>query len=179
MVKNIITQSDIASKIYIIRGQKMMVDMDLAVLYGVQTKRLKEQVNRNINRFPNDFMFILNKKEFNILRSQFATSNRGGVRYYPMAFTEQGIAMLSSVLNSNRAIQVNIQIMRTFIKIKEWLLTNSNLKLLIKKLEQRIDHHDTNINNIKEEIKTITVLIHQLLNPEKPKKEYKIGFRTD
>jgi len=98
----------IASKIYLIRGVKVMLDRDLAELYGVETKRLKEQVRRNIERFPEDFMFELTKDEINNLRSQFATSSWGGARYLPMAFSEHGVLMLSSVLNSERAVQVNI-----------------------------------------------------------------------
>ena len=114
-------QEAIENKIYIIRGNKVMLDHDLAKLYGVSTKRLNEQVRRNIKRFPGDFMFQLSQEEDDLLRSQFATSNagRGGRRYFPFAFTEQGVAMLSSVLNSERAIAVNIQIMRAFAKIRE------------------------------------------------------------
>lgn len=103
-MKEIIPSERILSKIYLIRGMKVMLDKDLAELYDVETKRLKEQVKRNIERFPEDFMFELTKNEFDNLRSQFATSSWGGIRYMPMAFTEQGVAMLSSVLNSERAI---------------------------------------------------------------------------
>ncbi len=177
--KNIISQSEIASKIYIIRGKKVMLDMDLAILYNVPTKSLNLAVKRNLERFPDDFMFQLTNNEYKDLRFQIETSSWGGRRYMPYAFTEQGIAMLSSVLNSKRAIHVNIQIMRTFIKIKEWILTNTDLKLLIEKLERRIGHNENNIDEIKKEINTITVLIHQLLEPPKPKKKYKIGFRPD
>ena len=112
----------IQSKIYELRGQKVMLDFDLAEMYGMETKRLKESVKRNIKRFPSDFMFELSKEEFESLRSQFATSNkRGGTRYMPYAFTEPGVAMLSSVLNSDVAIEININIMRAFIAVRQML----------------------------------------------------------
>jgi hypothetical protein len=114
----------ITNKIHFIRNQKVMLDYDLALLYELETKVLKQAVRRNIIRFPDDFMFELNESEFIALRSQIVTSNKGGVRYMPFAFTEQGIAMLSSVLNSEKAIIINIAIMRTFV-----LLRNSNLSL--------------------------------------------------
>ena len=106
----------IQNKIFEIRGFKVMLDFDLALLYDVENKRLKEAVCRNSNRFPEDFMFELTEMEFNSLRSQIVTSNRGGVRYMPFAFTEQGIAMLSSILNSEKAIEINISIIRAFVK---------------------------------------------------------------
>jgi hypothetical protein len=110
-MKEIVSIEQISDRIYFIRGQRAMLDRDLAELYGVETKRLKEQVRRNIERFPDDFMFELTKNEFEILRSQFATSSWGGVRYAPMAFTEHGVLMISSVLKNDKAVQVNIQIM--------------------------------------------------------------------
>ena len=109
----------IQNKIYEIRGQKLMLDFDLAQMYEVENKRLKEAVKRNLSRFPSDFMFTLTQQEFQSLRSQIATSNRGGTRYLPYAFTEQGVAMLSSVLNSEKAIEVNIAIIRTFVLIRQ------------------------------------------------------------
>lgn len=126
MEKNerIIPEEVIMSKIYLIRARKVMLDMDLAELYGVETKQLKRAVRRNEKRFPPDFMFELSQKEFENLRSQSGTSSWGGVRYSPMAFTEQGVAMLSSVLNSDRAILVNIQIIRIFTRMREMLLTH-------------------------------------------------------
>lgn len=127
--------------IYVIRGQQVMIDSDLAQLYGVETKRLKEQVKRNINRFPDDFMFELTKDEYESLRSQFATSNgegqRGGNRYIPFAFTENGVAMLSSVLKSETAIEVNIRIMRAFTAMRSFLMSNAHM---FKRLET-IEHH--------------------------------------
>lgn len=112
----------IQSKIYEIRGQRVMLDFDLAVLYSTETKRLKEAVRRNIARFPADFMFELSKTEWEILRTQIATTSWGGVRYQPFAFTEQGVAMLASVLKSETAIQVNIQIVRAFIALRQYAL---------------------------------------------------------
>jgi ORF6N domain-containing protein len=129
----------IESKIFFIRGKKVMLDRDLALLYGVSTKRLKEQVRRNLKRFPDDFMFKLSREEFQNLRSQFATSSWGGQRYDPFVFTEQGIAMLSGVLNSDRAIIVNIQIMRTFSKIREMLHNHKELKQKIEEMEKKYD----------------------------------------
>ncbi len=113
----------ISSKIYLIRSTKVMLDSDLAELYGVETKVLKQQVKRNIESFPDDFMFVLTKDEFSSLRSQFVTSNRGGSRYLPMVFSEHGVLMLSRVLKSKRARQVNIRIMRVYSKLREMLLT--------------------------------------------------------
>lgn len=117
----------IQNKIYEIRGQQVMLDFDLAELYGSETKRLKEAVRRNIRRFPEDFMFELTKNEYETLRTQFATSNkRGGTRYMPFAFTEQGVAMLSSVLNSEVAIEVNISIMRAFVSVRQYLFDTNH-----------------------------------------------------
>jgi cell division septum initiation protein DivIVA len=119
---------NITALIYTIRSQRVMLDRDLAKLYGVETKRLKEQVRRNIERFPSDFMFELDKTEYENLRSHFATSRWGGARYAPMAFTEHGVLMLSSVLKSDKAIQVNIQIMRAFTRLRQLIVDNSELR---------------------------------------------------
>ena len=124
-------------KIFEVRGCKVMLDFDLALLYNVETKSLKQSVRRNISRFPEDFMFELTEIEFNSLRSQIVTSNRGGLRYMPFAFTEQGIAMLSSVLNSEKAIEVNISIIRAFVTFRQFSLTYSELKDRISIIEQQ------------------------------------------
>ncbi len=129
----------IENKIYVFRGQKVMLDRDLAKLYGVQTKRFNEAVRRNIRRFPEDFSFRLTKDEFTSLRSQIATSNRGGQRYEPFVFTEQGIAMLSSVLNSEKAIAINIQIIRAFIYLRDMAIENSDLRLRLEYIEKNYD----------------------------------------
>ena len=126
------------SKIYVIRGQKVMLDMDLAELYGVETKQLKRAVRRNEKRFPMDFMFELSQKEFENLRSNFGTSRWGGIRYAPMAFTEQGVAMLASVLNSPRAIQVNIQIVRAFVNLRQMISTHDDLRNKIESMEKNM-----------------------------------------
>jgi len=168
----------IMNNIYLLRGQKVMLDHDLAKLYQVETKQLKRQVKRNISRFPDDFMFEITKEEFEILRSQFGTSNLqagktgwGGSRYLPMAFTEQGVAMISSVLNSETAIRVNIQIIRVFTKMRELLLSNKEILLQLEKAEKKLSKHDKDIILIFQYLK-------KLLSPQTGKRE-RIGFRKD
>lgn len=134
-----ISLETILPSVFVVRGVKAMLDTDLAALYGVETKRLNEQVKRNIRRFPEDFMFQLTKQEFNILKSQNATSSWGGRRTLPYAFTEHGIAMLSSVLNSDQAIEVNIGIMRAFVQMRQLLTETSDLKLTIESLRNEYD----------------------------------------
>lgn len=129
----------IQQKIFELRGQKVMLDSDLAELYETDTKRLKEAVRRNIDRFPIDFMFELNKKEFESLRSQIASSKRGGVRYMPFAFTEQGVAMLASVLNSPKAIDINIQIVRAFVFMRQYSLSHKDLTNKLKTIEKKFN----------------------------------------
>jgi len=138
---SIIPAERIQQCIYLLRGQKVMLDKDLAAMYGVTTKRLNEQVQRNIDRFPLDFMFQLNDDETKVLRSQFATSKkgRGGRRYNPYVFTEQGVAMLSSVLRSKRAVEVNIAIMRTFVQLRRILADNALLRRKIEAMERKYD----------------------------------------
>ena len=127
----------IKNKIFEIRGQKVMLDFDLAEMYEVETKVFNQAVKRNERRFPADFMFTLTQKEFQSLRSQIVTSKRGGTRYLPSAFTEQGVAMLSSVLNSDKAIDVNIAIIRTFVLVKQSVLDYKDLSENLKKLERK------------------------------------------
>lgn len=135
-----ITSDRIASMIHVIRDEKVMLDSDLAELYGVSTKRMNEQVKRNSKRFPGDFMFQLTQDEIDCLRSQIATSKkRGGRQYAPYVFTEQGVAMLSSVLSSQRAVQVNIEIMRTFVKFRRMLVSHDKLARKLDSLEQKYD----------------------------------------
>ena len=156
--------------IYLIRGYKVLLDMDLAELYGVSTKRLNEQVRRNIERFPADFMFQLTGDETERLRSQFATSKqgRGGRRYPPYAFTKQGVAMLSSVLRSKRAVEANIAIMRTFVKLRQILSTNAALRRKIEAMERRYD----------EQFKHVFKILSEMVIA-KPKKKSQIGFLTE
>lgn len=142
-------------KIYMIRGMKVMLDQDLAVLYDVETKRLNEQVKRNISRFPDDFLFQLNKEEFNNLKSQFATSSWGGRRTPPLAFTDYGVLMLSSVLYSDRAIKVNIQIIRIFTKMREMLLAHKDVVSQLEHIQNKLAEHDNNILLIFEYIKQL------------------------
>ena len=146
-----------------------MLDQDLAELYDVPTKRLNEQVKRNIGRFPVDFMFQLTEEEFENLRSQFATSSWGGRRVAPYAFTEHGVLMLSSVLNSEKAISVNIQIMRIYTKMREMLMTNQEILLKLEQLERKVDGHDENIQ-------VIFAYLKQLLNPPREPRS-RVGFR--
>jgi phage regulator Rha-like protein len=129
----------IQQRIYEVRSQKVMLDFHLAELYETETKRLKEAVRRNIDRFPPDFMFELTRQEYETLRTQFATSKRGGTRYMPFAFTEQGVAMLASVLNSSKAIEVNIQIVRAFVFMRRYALTHHDLTLKLQELERQYD----------------------------------------
>ncbi len=168
-MKVMVSQEAVEGKIFMIRGYRVMLDKDLAMLYGVSTKRLNEQVRRNIKRFPGDFMFQLANKEVMNLRSQFATSSWGGKRYLPYVFTEQGVAMLSSVLNSERAIQVNVAIMRAFVKLRDIISTHKELAHKLAELERKIDKHDADIGMIFEAIRQLMVP-----PPEKPKG--RIGF---
>jgi hypothetical protein len=192
MSKGIIPADQIALRIRYFRGEKVLLDFDLATLYGVATKALNQAVKRNRERFPNDFMFQLTAEEVLSLRSQTVTSSiqdagnqeivknwsqnvtsskkHGGTRYRPYAFTEEGIAMLSSVLNSKRAVKVNIAIMRAFVKLRWALETNRELARKFSELERRVGKHD-------EEIATILEAIRQLMTPpEKPQRE--IGFHV-
>ncbi len=156
----------IVSKIVFLRDEKVILDSDLAELYGVETKQLKRAVRRNINRFPEDFMFQLSKEEYQSLRSQFGTLKRGAhAKYPPMAFTEQGVAMLSSVLNSERAIEVNVAIIRAFIHLRKMVSTHKDLKKKIVAMERKYD----------EQFAIVFEAIKQLLEEdEKPKR--KIGY---
>jgi len=156
----------IATKILLIRGKRVMLDRDLAKLYEVDTSQLTRQVRRNIDRFPEDFMFQLTKEEFENLICQFGTSSWGGTRKLPYAFTEQGVAMLSGVLHSKRAVQVNIQIMRAFIQLKRMLLTNADLRRKIEEIEKKYD----------KQFAIVFQAIKQLLEPPPIKQKPPIGF---
>ncbi len=172
--KIMIPDEVITGKIYFIRGQKVMLDKDLAELYGVLTGNLNKAVKRNIKRFPKDFMFQLTKKEFENLKFQIGISSWGGTRSLPYAFTEQGVAMLSGILNSDKAINVNIQIMRIFTKMREILTDTLSIKLEIAEIKKKLENQDKNIELV---FSYLDELIDKQENP-KPKK--KIGFkRTD
>jgi hypothetical protein len=167
MRKELITAERIETKILILRGQKVMLDRDLAALYGVPTKALKRAVRRNADRFPDDFMFMLNAEEVADWRRQFGTSNseRKGLRYAPMAFTEHGVAMLSSVLNSPRAIQINISIMRAFAQLRALLATHADLARKLDDLEKRYDA----------QFRVVFDALRQLIEPPEPPRK-RIGF---
>ncbi len=180
----LVAEQKILNRIYVIRGEKLIIDQDLAEMYGVETKQLKRQVKRNIDRFPKDFMFTLTAKEFENLRSQIGTSSQpaqralregkagwGGLRYTPMAFTEQGVAMLSSILNSKTAIEVNIRIIRVFTKMREFALTHKEILLQLGKLEKEVKGNSKDIENI-------FMVLKELLGKEtKPTPRNKIGFK--
>lgn len=169
LAQNITSQEIIQNMIFIIRGKKVMLDYDLSSLYGVETKHLKRAVRRNLSRFPDDFMFELTQEEYVSLRRQFGTLKRGQhSKYFPFVFTEQGVAMLSSVLNSERAIQVNIDIMRTFTKLREIIAIHKDLKKKFEEMEQK---YDKQFQIVFSELKKL------MTEPEKPK--IKIGFHTD
>ena len=168
---NLVPIELIQKKIKVIRGEKVMIDHDHAALYGVETKQLKRAVRRNVDRFPSDFMFELTREEYNSLRSQFGTLKRGAhSKYLPMVFTEQGVAMLSSVLNSDRAIEVNIAIMRAFVQLRKMIASNEELAGKVEELEHKIAQHDEDIGLIFEAIREL------MTPPEKPPK--KIGFKV-
>ncbi|MCD6328994.1 MAG: ORF6N domain-containing protein [Candidatus Cloacimonetes bacterium] len=163
---SLVSQEILMNKIIFVRNCKVMLDSDLAELYGVETKQLKRAVRRNIDRFPDDFMFELTFEEYESLRSQFGTSSWGGRRYLPFVFTEQGIAMLSSVLHSERAINVNITIMRAFVNLRKLLQTNEELNQKLLEMEKKYD----------KQFKIVFQVLKNLMEqPEPPKKE--IGFK--
>ena len=163
----------IRGKIFLIRGQKVLLDTDLAEMYYVETKRLNEQVRRNASRFPSDFMFQLTAQEVGILKSQIATSNpgHGGRRTLPYAFTEQGVAMLSSVLKSERAVQVNIAIMRAFVQMRELAASNRELARKLDELAKKYDQHDEQFMVVFDAIRSLMAV------PETKKR--KIGFKGE
>jgi hypothetical protein len=150
-----ISSEIIARRILFIRGRKVMLDRDLAQLYGVKTRDLNKAIKRNRDRFPDDFMYQLTKEEIAILKFQFGTSSWGGTRKPPYAFTEQGVAMLSGILHSKRAVQVNIAIMRAFVKLRELLLTHKELAEKLEALERKYQLHETDIQAIFEVIKKL------------------------
>jgi len=170
MSSSIVPQEVIQQRIFVIRGQKVMIDRDWASLYGVQTKVLNQAVRRNIERFPRDFMFQMTKEEFENWKSQFVTSNsdKMGLRKRPLVFTEHGILMLSSVLNSDRAIQVNIAIMRTFVRLREFLASHKDLARKLEELEKKYDA----------QFKAVFDAIRQIMTPPEPPKR-RIGFSAN
>ena len=167
-MKDLIPTERIEKCILLLRGQKVILDKDLAALYGVSTKNLNKAVSRNLDRFPDDFMFQLDLQEVINLKFQFGTSSWGGTRKLPRAFTEQGVAMLSSVLNSKRAVQVNIEIMRAFVKLRELLSSHKDLALKLAEMEKKYDS----------QFKVVFDAIRELMTPIEPPSKPRIGFRT-
>lgn len=169
-----IAEEIIINKIYQLRDKKVMIDRDLAEMYEVETRVLNQAVKRNIARFPEDFMFQMSKEEFENWRTQFATSNadKMGLRKPPYVFTEQGVAMLSSVLNSERAIEVNIQIIRIFTKIRQLLFDNTDLRLEIEHIKKKVDNQSKNIELV------FQYLDELLEKQEKPQPRKQIGFKS-
>jgi hypothetical protein len=163
----------VMNQIYYIRNQKVMLDKELAELYQVSTGALNQAVARNLKRFPEDFMFQLNEQEWSNLKSQIVISSWGGTRKLPYAFTEQGVAMLSGILNSDRAIAVNIQIMRIFIRIRHMFIDNTDLRLEIEKIKNKLDNQDKNMELV---FRYLDELIDKKHEPKEPKR---IGYKPD
>jgi hypothetical protein len=171
--QEIVPLGQIEQRIYLIRGQRVMLDADLADLYGVPTKRLNEQVARNLERFPEDFMFQLTQAEAARLRSQIATSSlgRGGRRYRPYAFTEHGAIMAASVLKSEQAVKISVHVVRAFVKLREMLSTHRQLAQKLEALERRLDGHD-------EQIRVLLTAIRELMAPPPEPARKRIGFHS-
>lgn len=159
----------IANKVLIIRGEKVMLDRDLAELYEVSTKVLKQTVKRNIGRFPKSFMFELTQKEFKSLRSQIVTSNRGGSRYMPYVFTEHGVLMLANILKSERAIQMSVRIIEVFVQMREIALTHKDILLKLEQIEKKVSRHDHELDELFEAVREL------ITKPEKER--VKIGYK--
>ena len=165
--------ADIARAIVFLRGQRVLLDADLATLYDVTTKRFNEQVKRNLDRFPEDFMFQLTEEEFAALRSQFATSNlgRGGRRYLPYAFTEHGAIMAAAILNSQRAMEVSVYVVRTFVQLRNLLASNQEVMRQLTELGKKVSSHD-------QAIAGLINAINELMSPPEPPSKRPIGFVT-
>jgi ORF6N domain len=177
-INNILFEDKIINKIFLIKGEKVMLDKDLAEMYGVETKVFNQSIKRNIERFPKDFMFTLTEKEWINLRSQIVTSslqkeNWGGTRYKPKVFTEQGVAMLSSILNSKTAIEVNVRVIRVFVKMREFVSTNKEILLQLGKLEKETKNNSKDIENIFEVLKELITKQENPIPPRNP-----IGFKS-
>ena len=168
----LVAEQKILNRIYVVRGEKVMLDRDLAEMFGVDTKVFNQSVKRNLERFPKDFMFALNEKEWKNLRSQFVTSSWGGVRYKPNVFTEQGVAMLSGILSSKTAIEVNIRIIRVFTRLREYALTHKEILLQLAKLEKEVKGNSKDIENI---FMVLKELVEKQSKPAVPRQ--KIGFK--
>jgi hypothetical protein len=172
----LVTEQKILNRIYVVRGEKVMLDRDLAELYGVETKRLKETVKRNAERFPKDFMFEMTDTEFKKWRESTAlnAADKQGLRYAPFCFSEQGVTMLSCILNSKTAIEVNLRVIRVFVKMREYALTHKEILLQLAKLEKEVKGNSKDIENI---FMVLKELIEKQEKPTPPRK--RIGFKPD
>lgn len=176
----LLAEAAIINKIYLIRGQKVMIDRDLAQLYGVKTKVLKQAVRRNISRFPPDFMFEMSKEEFENWRSQIASSNfedKMGLRYAPFCFSEQGVTMLSCVLNTERAIAVNIRIIRVFTQVREMLSTHKDILVKLEQIEKELLKQGIRMNEHEADIQAIFQVLKKLIEEPAEKPRPRVGFR--
>lgn len=179
-LQTLVAEQKILNRIYVIRGEKVMLDRDLAEMYGVETRVLNQSIKRNLNRFPKDFMFQLSEKEFKNLISQNVTSSWGGTRKSPYAFTEQGVAMLSSVLNSETAIEVNIRIIRVFTKMREFALTHKEILMQLAKLEKEVSSNSRNTEKNSKDIENIFMVLKELIEKHSaPPLRNKIGFKRN
>lgn len=171
------------NRILTIRGQKVIIDADLAELYGVETRRLNEQVRRNQNRFPADFIFELTSDEFADLKSQFATSSWGGRRKLPLAFTEHGAIMTATVLSSTRAVEMSVYVVRAFVQLREVLTAHKDLAIKLASLERQMQalalKHESLAQNSRLQLKQVFEAIHELMTPMQPVKKRSIGFVSD
>jgi hypothetical protein len=176
-LNGLVLEQRILNRIYIIRKEKVMLDRDLAEMYGVETRVLNQNIKRNLNRFPKDFMFQLSEKEFKNLISQNVTSSWGGTRKSPYAFTERAVAMLSSVLNSETAIEVNIMIIRVFTKMRAFALTHKDILMQLAKLEKEVSSNNRNTERNSKDIENIFAVLKELIEKDaKPAPRNKIGF---
>lgn len=176
----LVLEQKILNRIYVVRNEKVMLDRDLAELYGVETKRLKETVKRNIERFPKDFMFEMTATEFTKWKENTALSvaDKQGLRYAPFCFTEQGVTMLSCILNSKTAIEVNLRVIRVFVKMREYALTHKEILMQLAKLEKEVSSNNSNTERNSKDIENIFMVLKELLEKEsKPTPRNKIGFK--
>lgn len=187
MNASLLPLESVTQRILVLRGQKVLLDSDLAELYGVPTKRFNEQVRRNMERFPADFMFQLTEEEFSVLRSHFATSNdkpagRGGRRYPPYAFTEHGAIMAATILKSPRAVEMSVYVVRAFVRLREVLASNAELAKRLDDLEQKTEalamRHDALARSTRAQLKQVFDAIRELMTPPEPHKKRPIGFIT-
>lgn len=173
----------ITHHIMVLRGQKILLDSDLAALYGVDTRRLNEQVKRNRDRFPKDFIFELTREEFANLKSQFATSSWGGRRKLPLAFTEHGAIMTATVLSSTRAVEMSVYVVRAFVQLREVLTAHKDLAIKLASLERQMQalalKHESLAQNSRLQLKQVFEAIHELMTPMQPVKKRSIGFVSD